>query len=103
MCESIQSPRVAIGKMLMAIGSVFRLELVQIQLHRRNVRRFEIRFSRLPCCWPQASTLRTPSVRVTDKKYRNVDIKRASKAGLRVSKFYQDEADRGLDCLFQAR
>jgi hypothetical protein len=30
---------------------------------------------------------------VTDKKYRNVDIKRASKAGREVSKFYQDAAD----------
>jgi len=30
---------------------------------------------------------------VTDKKYRLVDVKRASKAFVEVSKFYQDEAE----------
>jgi hypothetical protein len=30
---------------------------------------------------------------VTEKKYRSVDIKRASKATREVSKFYQDQAD----------
>lgn len=53
MCEITQSPRVAIGKMLVPLGSRLRMEPVQIQLHRRNAPCFEIRFSRLPCCWPQ--------------------------------------------------
>jgi hypothetical protein len=53
MCEITQSLRVAIGKMLVPLSSRLRMEPVQIQLHRRNAPCFEIRFSRLPCCWPQ--------------------------------------------------
>lgn len=53
MCEITQSQRVAIGKMLVPLSSRLRMEPVQIQLYRRNAPCFEIRFSRLPCCWPQ--------------------------------------------------
>jgi hypothetical protein len=37
---------------------------------------------------------------VTDNKYRNVDIKRASKEWREVSKFYQDAADHGSGYCF---
>lgn len=50
-----------------------------------------------------ASTLRNPSVRVTRKKYRNFDNKRASKASRRVSKFYQDAAAPGRKPAVTAR
>lgn len=53
MCEITQSPRVAIGKIHLPLSSRLGMEPVQIQLHRRNAPCFEVRFSRLPCCWPQ--------------------------------------------------